>query len=180
MKRALLALLLSACLLSLLCAGLPVSSAGRAETKQGVQPANKTAADLRRKINVGQGRERVRVIIQPAKGRAGGALDDALEGNGASNVGKFHNLDFRVATLPVAAAAALAARADVAYVSLDHNVGRLGHVSLTTGADAVRTNNGTTTSGLDGTGIGIAVLDSGIDMTHRAFLDKSNYISRRL
>ena len=33
---------------------------------------------------------------------------------------------------------------------------------------------GTNTSGLDGTGIGIAVLDSGIDTGHRSFTDKDN------
>ena len=50
----------------------------------------------------------------------------------------------------------------------------LGHVSLTTGADAVRETNGTTTGGLDGTGIGIAILDSGIDTDHKSFLDRNN------
>ena len=66
-------------------------------------------------------------------------------------------------TVSAAAAAALASRDDVAFVSLNKEVRTLGHVSLTTGADAVRQTNGTTTGGLDGTGIGIAVLDSGID-----------------
>src|SRR5205085_1300241 len=42
------------------------------------------------------------------------------------------------------------------------------------GADAIRVTNGTNTTGLDGTGIGIAVLDSGIDTVHTAFLDRSN------
>ncbi|MGH9962222.1 MAG: S8 family serine peptidase, partial [Pyrinomonadaceae bacterium] len=57
-------------------------------------------------------------------------------------------------------------------VSLDREVRILGHLSQTTGADAVRT-NGPPSSRLDGTGIGIAVLDSGVDTEHRAFLDRT-------
>src|SRR5205085_5285343 len=130
MKRALLALWLPVCLLGFLCASIPLSVASRAETKQGALPASKAATDLRQKINSGHGRERVRVIIQPASGQAD-ELDGALQDSDASNVRQFHNLGFRVATMPAAAAAALAAHSDVAYVSLDHNVGGLGHVSLT-------------------------------------------------
>src|SRR5205085_749056 len=45
--------------------------------------------------------------------------------------------------------------------------------SLTTGADQIRsaTTNNTV---LDGSGIGIAILDSGIDTNHHSFLDRSN------
>src|SRR6185295_5322802 len=73
-----------------------------------------------------------------------------------------------------AAAAALSQRSDIAFVALNKEVRTLGHVSLTAGADAVRTTAGTNVSGLDGTGIGVAVIDSGIDPTHKAFLDRSN------
>ncbi|MFN2456395.1 MAG: S8 family serine peptidase, partial [Pyrinomonadaceae bacterium] len=59
-------------------------------------------------------------------------------------------------------------------VSLDAEVKSFGHVSATTGADMVRANNGVPGSGLDGTGIGIAVLDSGMDTGHVSGLDKNN------
>src|SRR2546430_17511564 len=72
----------------------------------------------------------------------------------------------------------MAAHGEVKFVSLDRESGTFGHISLTTGADAVRNTNGVTTTGLDGTGIGIAILDSGIDPTHTAFLDRNN--GRRL
>src|SRR5207237_2612129 len=50
----------------------------------------------------------------------------------------------------------------------------MGNLSATTGADAVRTTSGINVTGLDGTGIGIAILDSGIYKDHTDFLDKSN------
>jgi serine protease AprX len=62
----------------------------------------------------------------------------------------------------------------VLYVSLDKEVKSLGHVSLTTGADAVRTQTVTSPSGattaLDGSGVAIAVLDSGLYKEHVSFL----------
>jgi len=68
----------------------------------------------------------------------------------------------------------LATRADVDFISLDRPNVAFGHVTTTTGADAVRFTNGLNTTGLDGSGIGIAVLDSGIDSAHAAFLDRKN------
>jgi subtilisin family serine protease len=76
--------------------------------------------------------------------------------------------------VPAHVAVNLASRADVAYVSLNREVYSMGHLSTTTGADQVRATPNSTSSTLDGTGIGIAVLDSGIDLSHRSFLDRSN------
>jgi hypothetical protein len=46
----------------------------------------------------------------------------------------------------------------------------MGHLSRTTGADQIRHNSSEETSTrLDGTGIGIAILDSGIDTDHTLF-----------
>ncbi|HVG30762.1 MAG TPA: S8 family serine peptidase, partial [Pyrinomonadaceae bacterium] len=173
MKRPLVAVWLTSLLLLLLGTNF-WSNPSSAQSAQGAPPAGKVSADLRHRVAVGRGRDRVRVIIQPAARSWDEGLGEGLRASGAENVRPFKNFNFRVATLPAAAAAALASRPDVAYVSLNREVGRLGHVSLTTGADAVRVSNGTNVSGLDGTGVGIAVLDSGIDTTHRAFLDKSN------
>ncbi len=50
----------------------------------------------------------------------------------------------------------------------------LGHLSSTTGTDAVRQQTtGSTTYTLDGTGIGVAVLDSGVDSGHAAFTNSA-------
>ena len=56
------------------------------------------------------------------------------------------------------------------YVSLDKQMKSLGHVSQTTGADAVRTQTTPTPYTLDGSGVAIAVLDSGIYQQHVSFL----------
>src|SRR6266545_4522849 len=153
-------------------AGLRVSDHAHAESTQKPK-ANKISADVHRKVSVGQGNDRIRVIVQPREAWTSD-LDSALQEVGVTNIREFQKFNFRVVTVSAAAAEALASRDDVAYVSVNREVLTLGHVSLTTGADAVRETNGTTTDGLDGTGIGIAVLDSGIDVNHKAFLDKSN------
>src|SRR5215213_8079682 len=169
-RPAVLSLLLTLCL----CAGLLViAPPSRAQSTQASGAAFKASAGIAHKVSNGQGAERVRVIIQPSEGWSG-ELDTTVLGYGATNVRQFQNFRFRVVDLPANAAAVLALRSDVAYVSLNREVRTLGHVTVTTGADAVRSTSGTTTSGLDGTGIGIAVVDSGIDPTHKAFLDKSN------
>src|SRR6266571_7820762 len=129
--------------------------------------------DLIEKVNNGRGGDLVRVIIQPA-GAWDSPLDSTVGSSGGSNIRQFQNFRIRAVTISADAALALSTRNDVAYVSLNREVRTLGHVSLTTGADAVRTGEVSTGNGVDGTGIGIAVLDSGIDPEHRAFLDRSN------
>ena len=73
----------------------------------------------------------------------------------------------------------MAARNFVHHVSLNSEVSAFGHLATTTGADAVRQTAGTlpnvtATSTLDGTGIGIAIMDSGIDNNHKSFLGTNN------
>ncbi|HYO92020.1 MAG TPA: S8 family serine peptidase, partial [Pyrinomonadaceae bacterium] len=157
------------------CAGRLITQRTHAQSLTGLLAKNKASSDLIRKTLNGQGAERVRVIIQPASAWSE-TLNLAVLLQGGTDVRQFQNFNFRVVSLPAAAATALAQRSDVSYVSLNYEVRTLGHVSATSGADAVRNQNGTNTSGPDGTGIGIAVFDSGIDSTHKAFLDKSNNV----
>ena len=93
-----------------------------------------------------------------------------MQHSGAREVRQFKNFKVRAVSVPVRAVSPLAARGDIAYVSLDREVRTLGHVSQTTGADAVRnqTSQGVSYT-LDGGSIGLAVLDSGIDPLHVAF-----------
>lgn len=67
----------------------------------------------------------------------------------------------------------LSSRSDVDFISFNRQYITLGHVTATTGADAIRVPGGANT-GLDGSGIGIAVLDPGMDVAHTAFLDRKN------
>jgi serine protease AprX len=87
----------------------------------------------------------------------------------------YNNFNMRSIDVPVAGILQLAASLQVSYISLDRPVGLLGHLSATSGADAVSASSGSN-AGLDGTGIGIAVLDSGIYTAHRSFLGKNNNI----
>src|SRR5689334_602136 len=144
----------------------------RAEGTASVQLSRKISKDLLKKVTGGRGGELVRVIIQPVN-QPDLSLDSTLELTG-SNVRKLKLFQTRIVTLPAQAAVALAARSDVAYVSLNRDAQPMGHLSLTTGADQVRATPNTTSSSLDGTGIGIAILDSGIDTNHRAFLNRAN------
>src|SRR6266511_577726 len=142
-------------------AGLLVSDHAPAKCAPILTSPHKISAAVLKKVSVGQGNERIRVIVEPREAWTS-ELDSALQEVDVTNIRQFQLFNFPVTTVSAAAAAALASRNDVAYVSVNREVRTLGHVSLTTGADAVRETSGTTTGGLDGTGIGIAVLDSGI------------------
>ncbi|HEY0079992.1 MAG TPA: S8 family serine peptidase [Pyrinomonadaceae bacterium] len=129
-----------------------------------VQTKQKVSDDLREKLKSSSG-ERVNVVIQ-AKGDWTSTLDSALSSNGGSVRRSFQNFNARAVSLPAGAVDAMANRSDVKYVSLDRSVKLLGHLSLTTGADAARIMGG---SKYDGTGIGIVVMDSGMYTNHASF-----------
>jgi serine protease AprX len=117
---------------------------------------------------------RVTVIVQLEEA-PNAAFDSLLATQGGRITRRFRNFNAVTVELPVRAVEALAARNNVRFVSLDRENIPFGHVSQTTGADAVRATSGiTTAAGFDGTGIGIAVLDSGIDTNHTAFLGRSS------
>ncbi|HZI19843.1 MAG TPA: S8 family serine peptidase [Pyrinomonadaceae bacterium] len=135
---------------------------------------DKVAADVKQKVAKG---ERVNAIVQSA-GAWTSSLTSAVTGNGGSVTLSFTNLkNMRVVSLPAAAVGALARRSDVDYISLDREVKKLGHVSLTSGADAARIMANYSPT-YDGTGIGIAVFDSGLDPSHVAFTVESGSTTR--
>ncbi|HEX8188443.1 MAG TPA: S8 family serine peptidase, partial [Pyrinomonadaceae bacterium] len=115
---------------------------------------------------------RVRVIVQERAG-LDALLASALGGE-VKTRGRFDTLGARVLELPARLVERLSEQKGVRFVSLDRETTGFGHVSRTTGTDEVREPEGKNVNGLDGTGVGIAVLDSGIDTGHTAFLDKSN------
>ncbi|HEX6284902.1 MAG TPA: S8 family serine peptidase, partial [Pyrinomonadaceae bacterium] len=144
----------------------------QAETTSEIPLARKISKDIVKQVTDGRGADLVRVIIQPAE-EPDLSLDTTLEYTG-SNIRKLKNLRARIATVPAHVAVNLASRADVAYVAVNRDVHPMGHLSETTGADQVRTTPNPASGKLDGTGIGIAILDSGIDTAHSSFLDRSN------
>ena len=147
----------------------------QAESLINLQLEKKISTDLLQKVVEGRLFESVRVVIQPA-GDSNSLLDSVIQLLGATDIRKLKNLRMRIATIQVEDVVTLALRTDVSYVSLDRNAQPLGHLSLTTGAEQIRSSGDENNNSLDGSGIGIAVLDSGIDTRHRSFLNQSSNV----
>ncbi|HEX8293338.1 MAG TPA: S8 family serine peptidase, partial [Pyrinomonadaceae bacterium] len=152
----------------LLPLGHAAASGGRSGRGQGEdrRHESKVSADLLEHVRKSGGSGKVTAIVQP-KGEWSDEQEGALIAHGARVKQRHENLDSRVVEMPPAAVEALAAREDIAYVSADREMHALGHVSLTTGADAARLLDTTTTATNRGW-VNIAVLDSGVDMRHKS------------
>ena len=80
----------------------------------------------------------------------------------------YPNLNVAAVELPLGRVRELTAETGIEYVSPDRPIQAFGHVEATTGADQARTLalvNGV--PNLDGTGVGIAIIDSGVDSNHK-------------
>ena len=134
----------------------------------------KMSADLREHARNARGNERVSVIVQPT-GQWRAEQDDAVVLHGGRVKQRFDNLGMHVIELPVSAVETLAARDDVEYISPDREIESSGtHISTTSGASISGASSGR--AGLDGTGIGIAIFDSGVESTYLGF--NTNKIAR--
>ena len=118
------------------------------------------------------GDSRMNVILQA------GDVNDArlksfLKAHGARVTSRMSQLGMLRVELTARAVEELATNRQVQFASLDKEVQALGHVTSTTGADAVRGSSSDWKKyTLDGTGVGIAVLDSSIFTSHSSFLGK--------
>src|SRR6185369_13608455 len=126
-------------------------------------------------IRTGPGGSHQKLIVQFKEAPAL-QINDLLLGLGGIVTRQINRLGIRIIDLPLNAVGALAASDEVQYISLDHTLNALGHIESTTGTAAIREQTTTSLLGLvttttvyDGSGIGIAVLDSGIDVQHTAF-----------
>jgi serine protease AprX len=159
------------------CAGLsPATTPGaRSFSSSSSMPGEKMSADLREALRTGQEGAHLRVIVQfddDAPRQSGSLLQDV----GSVALRQFLKLNTRLLTLPARAAEILAARKEVRYISLDRRVASSGHIAATTGTEDVRIQTspalfGLTTTTLDGSNVGIAILDSGLDANHVSFKD---------
>ena len=141
-------LLLVAALIA--AAGLPAFGAPHAGDA-------KLDAALRARAHAPRGRSRV--IVRLAAGVNADGLVTALHGTVSRSLAL---LGAQVAEVPDTALEALAARPEVAGISLDRGVqGTIERTGATVGATWVRE-----TLGLDGTGVGIALIDSGVASWH--------------
>ncbi|HJQ34348.1 MAG TPA: S8 family serine peptidase [Pyrinomonadaceae bacterium] len=160
-------------LLAALAAAAVVSWGGATPAGAQSSSKDKVSADLRQKLSSGG---KLNVVITAASSW-NKTLDDAVKSNNGTVTKTYGAFAVRAASLPAAAVEAMAARSDVGYVALDRDVQVLGHVSLTSGADAARV-MGNYNPTYDGTGVGIAVLDSGVDPNHTAMTVESGSASR--
>src|SRR5260221_1040182 len=140
---------------------------------------DKLSPDLRNLANT-EPNARVKVILQ-ADDINNGSLRKVLSANGVRIESKAEILDMMVLDLPVRVAEAVADARGARHLSLDRQMNVLGHVETTTGTSLVRTIQqglsvsllGTgvvnTSAELNGAGIGIAIVDSGIRESHRSF-----------
>ncbi len=102
-------------------------------------------------------------------------LNQLLKRYGVRIHRQMDNLQMLDVELPEGALRELAESDDVQFISTNRGVAAFGHLTTTTGAEAVR--NQTDASGrrytLNGAGIGIAILDSGIYRDHKTVSDGS-------
>jgi len=144
------------------------SEAGR----QSFGPTERISPDLLELARDPDARERnVRVILQ-TEDDAGTSLSAALRRRDVRAGREFRRLGARVVELPARLLEELSEQKGVRFISLDRETISFGHVSQTTGADDVR-DSGASAGNLDGTGLGIAVLDSGVDTNHVAFRNRT-------
>ena len=149
----------------------------RAQSGQ-VPPESKVSPSLLQALGSNQllvwsnpSRQTVRVLIQTV-GPTPNSFTTAINQAGGSVVRRFTSINGVLAELPKNRVLSIAARNDVERISADHLAQQsASHLEAATTADAVRTYRSATRTfnGLDGSGIGIAVLDSGLMANHSDF-----------
>src|SRR6476659_4428165 len=161
-----------------LCSALTVSTntkvVAAAATSNSAPTANlgstKISPDLRELILSGQGDKRVKVIVQSVSTTSSGLLGGLLNTVGGLLVNVLSALNIRIVDVTANDVEVLATDPNVSYISLDAPVRSSGYLTTTTGTQQVRVQKTLLgTNNLDGSGVTIAVLDSGIDKNHKSF-----------
>ncbi len=120
------------------------------------------------------GKKRVDVIIQ-AKDADNAALRSLMASGQARVSDRIGNSDTLVVNLPLSALTTLSTSGLINYISPDRATASTGHVEDTTGATQMRSNTTggciDTLTSCDGTGVGVAIVDSGIYASQNGFKD---------
>ncbi len=154
----------------------PFAQAQKTQTPQKRSPLkskseNKTAseklsADLREGDLLFRGGE-IKAVVQ-FKTAPGSEALQILAQSETNSLKRFSKLETFAVKLSADALTQLANLPEVGFISPEREVELFGHITSTTGVDSVLAQNPTT---LDGSNIGIAVLDSGLYDSHKSFLD---------
>ncbi|HEX3560829.1 MAG TPA: S8 family serine peptidase [Pyrinomonadaceae bacterium] len=140
---------------------------------------DKISPDLREALS-GNGSDRVSLILQ-GDDLKNASVREYLKASGATFGGSFNSLGAQAVEVPLSAVKGLSEQQGVAHLSLDRELKALsdGHVSTTTGESVIEkdeqvspTTGAVTVTKIDGKGIGIAILDSGIYAAHEEFLGR--------
>ena len=136
---------------------------------------DKVSADLREMMQAASSSaDHITAILQVDDVKSA-ELNEVLKRNGVVVSDRMAQLGVVKVEVPVKAIAELASSHLTNFISPDRTLESFtyGHIVITTGTDLVRTQSsgilGLGGSTLNGAGIGIAVLDSGVDNTHEAF-----------
>src|SRR6185295_12605806 len=158
--------IVTAVVLFSLCTTFVISSDIRVRAGQTLLGAQtlKISPDLQQLIQSGNGNKQVKLIVQS---KSTGLLGSLLQTIGGTLNAVLSNLNISIINVTASSANILAADSNVTYVSLDAPVRSSGHVTTTTGVQQVRAQKNSAT--LDGSGVTIAILDSGIDSKHKSF-----------
>ena len=156
-----------------LCSALFISTNTSARAATNTLPAatsSKISPDLQKLILSGNGDAHVKVIVQSTSTPTN-LLGSLLNTVGGLLVSVLANLNIRIVDVTVNSVQALASDPGVSYISLDAPVRSSGHIVNTTGTQQVRAQKSLLglNPTLDGSGVTIAILDSGIDSKHKSF-----------
>ena len=157
-------------LLALWSSPIPLIS-GQAQTSGSIA-RKKVAADLDKEVVQVQndsvaGRQMRRILVQPKASASDNTVPNKLTSLGGKIRQAYKSFRLLSAELPLDKVRDLEVDSNVEYIALDRDVFPSGLLEATTGAEQIRNLLSTTT--LDGRGIGIAVIDSGIYSPHGIF-----------
>src|SRR5215207_4340544 len=181
-KSKFLTLLTCYALLLPLCGGKALAGGkgkgGDEEPERALFNRDKVSSALRERAGRGKDGGETEQVVVRLNGKMSGGLNSLLSRNGAHVKKELKALGMAVVELPLSAVEELASFEEVSFVSADAETEVLGHVSKATGAAAAAAQTYSTVTKLDGTGVGIAVIDSGVYDQHADFLDAAGTASR--
>src|SRR5690349_5256410 len=155
-----------------LCSALFITTNTRARANNNLPTLtnSKISPDLQNLILSGNGSTRVKVIVQSTS-TSTNLLGSLLNTVGGLLVTVLSSLNIRILDVEANSVQLLATDPSVTYISLDQPVRSSGHITTTTGTQQVRAQKSLLglNNTLDGSGVTIAILDSGIDKNHKSF-----------
>src|SRR5215218_2624245 len=169
-------------LLAQLCAGTTAGAPQRANARAATPP-DKVSHALRERLGRSGGAAQTEGVILQLTGKPSGRLNALLNRADVHVRAQLNSFDALALELPLGVVEELASFGEVRFVSPDSEVVSTGHVVTTTGTDAARTSGlvaGLVGLPYDGAGVGIAIIDSGMDVTHKSFAAKADLSGSRV